>query len=493
MTKAADKNNYFSTLLATSHVDNGRATYEVLIREYNENEYINVKVAIAGPVDAGKSSFLSVLTSGKLDDGRGSARILIANHTHEVKTGRTSSISQHILGFDARGSEINYSSISGKRSWPEIVRSSAKVVSFFDLCGHEKYLRTTILGLTSSQPDLCLIIVGGNKGVRNDQSATFRERGSRDERKRNFDNMTREHIFLCVSLNIPFAVIVTKIDVIREKGLEDVYANTIKDIQAIIKCPYVRRHPIKVETTDDVLICARQIYTGSVAPIFTISNVTGEGLDQVRTFLNVMKKGQGHSSDGNVEFHVDASWSVPGVGTVVGGHLLKGSIKVNDKLWLGPNGNNYDQVSVRSIHCKRVPLQQVSCGSYVCLALKKVDRSQVRRGTVVVSAQSQHKYVRKFVANVKVMRSHATTIRLGYQPLVHVSSVRQSATLIGIEDKVNSRDLSEVSEDKVLRTGDTATVTFKFCFRPEFVTEGMKVLLVEGKTKVVGVVKKVLE
>ena len=89
------------------------------------------------------------------------------------------------------GNEINYSGVGGKRSWPEIIKNSAKVVSFFDLCGHEKYLKTTILGLASSNPDLCLIIVGANKGVRNDKSTN-------KDSKRYFDNMTKEHIFLCV-------------------------------------------------------------------------------------------------------------------------------------------------------------------------------------------------------------------------------------------------------------------------------------------------------
>ena len=68
---AAGKNNYSVTLLTKVQVTDEKAIYEVLIRECNESTYIDVKIAIAGPVDAGKSSFLSVLTHGKFDDGRG--------------------------------------------------------------------------------------------------------------------------------------------------------------------------------------------------------------------------------------------------------------------------------------------------------------------------------------------------------------------------------------------------------------------------------------
>ena len=52
-----------------------------------ENENI---IAVCGPVDAGKSSLVGVLTTGELDDGKGKARNKILVHQHERETGRTS-------------------------------------------------------------------------------------------------------------------------------------------------------------------------------------------------------------------------------------------------------------------------------------------------------------------------------------------------------------------------------------------------------------------
>lgn len=40
--------------------------------------------------------------AGELDNGRGSARLNMFRHLHEVKSGRTSSLSHEILGFDAQ-------------------------------------------------------------------------------------------------------------------------------------------------------------------------------------------------------------------------------------------------------------------------------------------------------------------------------------------------------------------------------------------------------
>lgn len=64
--------------------------------------------AVAGSVDAGKSSLVGVLTHGMdgrplLDNGSGSARMNVFQHKHEIETGRTSSLSQQMLGYDEEG------------------------------------------------------------------------------------------------------------------------------------------------------------------------------------------------------------------------------------------------------------------------------------------------------------------------------------------------------------------------------------------------------
>ena len=484
LTSAADKNNFSITELSKTFVNDDKYLYEVFIRENNKNKHIDVKVAIAGSVDAGKSTLMGSLTSGVNDDGRGLARLSVCNYIHEVKSGRTSSIGQQIIGFNEHGKMINYQGLCGKLSWPEIVNKSSKVINFFDLCGHEKYLKTTIIGLASSEPDLCLIIVSANKGIRNEKGSRASKRGE----KKNFDNMTREHIFLCIALNIPFAIVITKIDMVQDQNIKNVYEQTLTEINNIIKCPGVRRQPIKVVTEDDVLISAKQIHTRSIVPIFPISNVTGEGRDNLTSFFNILNKAPRNLIDTNVKMFVDSIWSVPGVGTVVGGHLKSGCIRVNDKLYLGPNNNKYEAVSVRSIHCKKVPVQEVNRGSYVCLALKKIDKKQIRKGNVIISDKNQQLLTCEFSAYIKVMKTHSTTIKVGYQPVVHCSAIRAPVVLTKIENKVNSRNPENTTDDEILRTGDTALCTFKLAIRPEFIDKDMKILFAENKTKVIGVV-----
>jgi GTPase len=59
----------------------------------------NVKIAVIGNVDSGKSTLVGVLTKGENDDGRGSARTKVLNYKHEQESGRTSSMTTEIMGF----------------------------------------------------------------------------------------------------------------------------------------------------------------------------------------------------------------------------------------------------------------------------------------------------------------------------------------------------------------------------------------------------------
>jgi len=65
----------------------------------------NVRVAVIGNVDSGKSTLTAVLSSahGVTDDGRGTLREKVFNFTHEKNNGRTSSIAHEIIGFDSNG------------------------------------------------------------------------------------------------------------------------------------------------------------------------------------------------------------------------------------------------------------------------------------------------------------------------------------------------------------------------------------------------------
>ncbi|CAN0445267.1 unnamed protein product, partial [Hapterophycus canaliculatus] len=56
-------------------------------------------------------------------------------------------------------------------------------VTPIDLCGHQKYPKTTVFGLPGLMPDFCLLVVGANMGVQ---------------------RMTKEHISIACALQVPY-------------------------------------------------------------------------------------------------------------------------------------------------------------------------------------------------------------------------------------------------------------------------------------------------
>lgn len=460
--QACLKNNYAMQLVNTTRVDKQRAVYEFLIREKISQNYTNISVACAGNVDSGKSTLLGVLLTDKRDNGRGSTRLNVFNFPHEIKSGRTSSMAQHILGFDSFGEVVNYKDTFGhKKSWPDIVKNSSKIITFFDLCGHEKYLKTTIMGLSSQSPDLAMILVGANMGI---------------------NNMTKEHIFLCLALDIPFILIISKIDICDER--DNVLRETIRQIKGILASKSVERKSVDVKDETDVITAAKNVATFSLVPIFYCSSVSGKGIDNLRSFLNLYNNYKAkQSSSCGVEFHIDQTFTVVGVGLILGGQLVSGRIRVGDRLILGPNNKTYTTVQVKSLHCKRVNVESVEAGCYVCIGLKKHDNLIPRKGCVLLSVNNKPIQVSEFTAEIRVLKAHSTTIKVGYRPILHTTSIRQCAEIVDI-----------VSEgEKVLRTGDKGIVKFKFAYRPEYVKKGARLLLAEGRIKIIGKILNVVE
>lgn len=154
---------------------------------------MEIRCAVVGNVDAGKSTLLGVLTHGELDNGRGLARQRLFRHKHEAETGRTrleylkislifwqpidnfsliSSVGNDILGFDSAGRVVNKPD-HGNLDWVRVCEQSSKVITFIDLAGHEKYLKTTVFGMTGHAPGLYYFQLNFKKMERDDFSKSL--------------------------------------------------------------------------------------------------------------------------------------------------------------------------------------------------------------------------------------------------------------------------------------------------------------------------------
>ncbi|KAI1743464.1 P-loop containing nucleoside triphosphate hydrolase protein [Xylaria scruposa] len=433
-------------------------TGKILIRQAptTVEEVIETRIAVVGNVDAGKSSMLGVLVKGDLDDGRGKARVNLFRHKHEIETGRTSSVGMEIMGFDTVGNVITSDTPGRKLSWEEIGKRSAKVITFTDLAGHERYLRTTVFGLLSSSPNYCLLMVAANNGL---------------------IGMSKEHLGIALALNVPIMVVVTKIDICPPNILEQ----TIQQITKILKSPGAKKMPIFINNREECINTATQFVSQRICPIFQVSNVTGKNLDLVRTFLNILPHHGRYDSDAPFEFHINDTFSVPFVGTVVSGIVKSGVVHTGDNILVGPDSlGQFMQTSIRSIERKRIGVPAASAGQSASFALKKIRRKDVRKGMVVlpkIEGQPAPKVSREFTAEVLIL-SHATTIKTKYQAMLHVGPVQQTCAIIDVDRPF-------------IRTGDRATVAFRFVQRPEYLVPGDRLLFREGRTKGLGIVKSI--
>lgn len=442
----------------------------------------NIRVAVVGNVDAGKSTMIGTLTSSLLDDGRGSSRTSIMKHRHEIESGRTSTASTHLMGFKSTGEAIagkDSLRTNRKKSEDEVAKESYRVITLMDLAGHEKYLKTTIHGVASGMADYALILVNSRHPP---------------------THMTHHHLNLCVSFGIHVIIIFTKIDGCPEHA----FKTSKSEVYKLLRAPDIGKRPFEIRTEDDIATCMGKLNT--LAPVISTSCVTGEGIDLLKKMLFTLPKRRKHERKVQraFEFLVDDVFNVPGVGAVVSGFVNAGSLTVgsNCNVYVGPtNDGTFMKTVAKTAHIARINTAHVTSGQSACLALglNKELRKKLRRGMVVLKEAPTS--TKEFDAEICVLKGEGTTIRRSYQAYVHILNVRQSAHAKRIDmvttgnGGISTSHTAVYGEDNeiVLRPGSRAKVRFEFAQRPEYVRPGMRMLFRDGRVRGVGLVTGVPE
>jgi GTPase len=432
-----------------------------------------IGIVICGPVDAGKSSLVGVLTTGELDDGRGKARKSVFHHNHEAESGRTSSISQNVIKYNISDKCIHLiSTKSNKKFDPKNIAdietcgipiNKDKIVSLIDLAGHEKYLKTTVYGVTGMFPDRGIVVIGANTGV---------------------TKLTREHIGLLLCIKIPFIIIITKIDMAPEQIYLDLQSTLKKLLQrnAPDKNLYYigNSHMENMDTTTNTYIS--MIKNPDIVPVITISNKNGYNINNLHRIIYSIPprdKFINQPSKGTL-IYLDGNFSVPGIGLVVSGMIKEGFIRVKQKMFMGPYNGGFVPVMIRSIHNNlREDITEIGPNVQGCFAIKFLDviipRDKIKKGFVLIDNNDiwKNNLVKSFIARVKILH-HSSAIESGYCPVVHCGPIKQSAYMKLLNDTSH------------LKTGDSNLVTFTFTRHAELIEENMILFFRDGTTKGVG-------
>lgn len=287
-----------------------------------------------------------------------------------------------------------------------------------------------------------------------------------------------------------------------------------------------------VKTLEQAETAAKGIPSNRITPIVPLSNVTGDGLpnlrrimfdaspsalfraslaatlaatkssNQVETTAAVAaaapsstlaatdpKKASTSAADDMIEMPIDETYQVPGVGFIVAGTLVSGRFKVNDMLQIGPDYNgHFHKVTVRSMESMYIPLKEIVPGQTAAISIRSVNKRYTlnhqtfRKGMVLLSPQvNVSDYVSQVFDARVVILHHQTTVTKGYQPMINCRTIRQTAAIVSID-----------SGGDVIRTGDRALVRFRFIHAPEFLKKGMRFVFRDGQAKGIGKVVRIV-
>eukprot|EP00056_Hartaetosiga_gracilis_P013225 m.216809 g.216809 ORF g.216809 m.216809 type:complete len:596 (-) comp13810_c0_seq5:2845-4632(-) len=433
----------FTLLRRSPSIDGKSHIAEVHVRRADDaHHFVDVRVLVMGDSGCGKSTLIGCLSSGKCDSGKGLTRLDMFRHNHEVVSGRTSSLSTEVIGFDGEGHVLNYDENMKQASVKDVCANATKVVHITDSPGFEKYERTTLFGLSSRLPDHVCVCVDGTKGLTPQATRQFT---------------------LSLALNLPIFIVITKIDKCDKQRLK----TTLVQVMSKMKSAPYNKVPLIVKKKDDVLTYSRVKVDARTVPIMLVSNVKRTNFNLLLQHLNLLPTiNQAllelQSREPSVVL-VEETFQIDG-STIVGGKVAKGLIRVNDELKIGPNKDgSFSTTIVTSIQRNRRYVTAAKAGQVASFAISIDD---VRRGQVLCAVDVVMNVWRTFVVDLLVL-NEKDMLKNGLQCTMFLNNIRQTVFVNNIEVVTTPVDDAMVCEggssqqtsSTVMNTTHRVTVT----------------------------------
>ena len=161
-------------------------------------------------------------------------------------------------------------------------------VTILDVPGHEKFIKNMLAGISTI--DLVILVIAADDGIM---------------------PQTKEHFEIIRLLDIRHGMIViTKIDLVDKEWLELIK----EDVADFVKGTFLKNAPV---------VCA--------------SSITGEGITEFKNILEeAIAQTPARHDKGIFRLWIDRVFVLKGIGTVIAGTVLSGSLKPGAKLELLP-------------------------------------------------------------------------------------------------------------------------------------------------------------
>lgn len=245
-------------------------------------------------------------------------------------------------------------------------------ISFLDVPGHEKLVRTMVAGATGI--DHVLFVVAADDGPM---------------------PQTREHLAILDLIGIRGgSIAITKCDRVSEDRVIEVSAQ----IRTL-----VQNTPL------------------ADAPIFPCSAINGIGVGLIGDHLCAQAKEiQSRSSAGEFRLPIDRAFTIEGAGLVVTGTVYAGEVRVDDKLLLSPQGLD---VRVRGLRSENRESDVARAGQRCALNLtgRKLQKDAIDRGDWIV-APDLHAPVARLDGTLTVLKSERQALTHWTPVHVHIGA-----------------------------------------------------------------------
>src|SRR5262245_7137276 len=269
------------------------------------------------------------------------------------------------------------------------------VLGFIDVPGHERFVHTMLAG--AGGIDFALLVVAADDGIK---------------------PQTLEHLAILDLLGI-------------KRGLV-----------ALTKTDIVPPGRLAVVTSAIRAAVAGTALGG--ADILPVSAVTGEGVDELRARLTAeaaLTVDRAHEA--RFRLAIDRVFTLSGVGVVVTGTVLSGSVHVGDWELISPSGLS---ARVRSLHTQNKPAEIGQAGDRCALNLvgQGISKEAIRRGDMVVDPEL-HAPTDRIDASLHLLPKVAKPVGQWFPVRLHHAAAEVGARIVLLgDDPIRSGESAEV-------------------------------------------------
>ena len=270
------------------------------------------------------------------------------------------------------------------------------VLGFVDVPGHERFVRNMLAGATGI--DFVLFVVAADDGVM---------------------PQTIEHLAIVDLLGIDRGIVaLTKTDLVTPERVVEVTA--------------------EIEAT----LSATAISTAEIIPISVIS---GSGISELRTRLFDAARSFGRrTSTGRFRLAVDRSFTLNGIGTVVTGTVLSGSVAVGDHIVVSPSGI---KGQVRSIHAQNRLAESGNIGDRCAINLtgRDIHKDAIVRGDVILDP-ILHAPADRIDASISILSKELKAVTQWYPVRLHHATADVGARVNPLSDDIIAPGLTALAQ-----------------------------------------------